>query len=32
MQTVGSGVWQEKVKNIKNEKCTVQNMEYGEKQ
>ena len=28
---VGSGIWRETVKNVKNEKCTQQDLEYGEK-
>ena len=28
---VGHGIWQEIVKNVKNEKCTLQDLEYGKK-
>ena len=28
---VGPGIWQETLKKVKNEKCTLQDMEYGEK-
>ena len=31
MHTVGPGKWQETVKNMKNEKCTPQDLDYGEK-
>ena len=31
MNTVGLGKWQEKVKNLKNEKCTPQDLDYGKK-
>ena len=31
MHTVGPGKWQETVKNVKNEKCTLQDLDYGEK-
>ena len=29
--TVGHGIHRETLKNLKNEKCTVQDLEYGEK-
>ena len=29
--TVLPGIWQETVKNMKNEKCTPQDLDYGEK-
>ena len=29
---VGHEIWQEKLKNVQNEKHTLQNLEYGEKQ
>ena len=28
---VGYGIWQEIVKNVKNEKCTLQDLEYVKK-
>ena len=28
---VGPGIWQETLKNLKNEKCTLQGLEYGKK-
>ena len=28
---VGPGIWQETVKNVKNQKSTLQDLEYGEK-
>ena len=31
MHTVGPGKCQETVKNMKNEKCTPQDLDYGEK-
>ena len=31
MHTVGSGIWRETLKNEENKKCTLQDMEYGEK-
>ena len=31
MHTVGSGIWREKLKNEENKKCTLQELEYGEK-
>ena len=31
MHAVGPGKWQETVKNVKNEKCTPQDLDYGEK-
>ena len=31
MNTLGPGIWQEILKNVENEKCTLQNLEYGEK-
>ena len=31
MHTVGAGIWQETLKNVENKKCTLQDMEYGEK-
>ena len=31
MNTVGTGKWQEKLKNLKNEKCTPQDLDYVEK-
>ena len=31
MDTLGSGIGQETLKNIENEKCTLQDLEYGEK-
>ena len=29
--TVGCEIWQETLKKLKNEKCTLQDLEYGEK-
>ena len=29
--TLGHEIWQETLKNVKNVKCTLQDMEYGEK-
>ena len=29
--TVGHGIWRETLKNLKNEKCTLQELEYGKK-
>ena len=29
--TVGPGIWQESLKNVENDKCTLQDLEYGEK-
>ena len=26
--TVGPGIWQERLKNVESEKCTVQDLEY----
>ena len=31
MHTVGSGIWRETLKNEENKKCTLQDMDYGEK-
>ena len=31
MQTVGPGILEETIKNVENEKCTLQDEEYGEK-
>ena len=31
MQTVGPVIWHETVKNVKNEKCTMQDLEYVNK-
>ena len=31
MHTLGPGIWQEALKNLENEKCTHQEMEYDEK-
>ena len=31
MHTLGLGLWQETLKNFENEKCTLQDLEYGEK-
>ena len=28
---IGHGIWQEIVKNVKNEKCTLQDLEYVKK-
>ena len=28
---VGPDIWQETLKNVKNEKCTLQDLDYGEK-
>ena len=28
---VGPGIWRETLKNGKNEKCTLQDLEYGKK-
>ena len=30
-QTLGLGLWKKKLKNVKNEKHTLQDLEYGEK-
>ena len=29
--TVGPRIWRETVKNMKNEKCTIQDLDYGQK-
>ena len=31
MDTLGSGIGQETLQNIENEKCTLQDLEYGKK-
>ena len=31
MHTVGPGIWRETLKKKKNENCTLQELEYGEK-
>ena len=31
LHTVGPGKWQETLKNMENEKCTWQDLEYGKK-
>ena len=31
MDTLGSGIGQETLKNIEKEKCTLQDLDYGEK-
>jgi hypothetical protein len=31
MHTVGPGIWQETLKNMDNKKCTLWDVEYGEK-
>ena len=31
MRNVGPGIWQETVKNVKNEKCTPEDLYYGKK-
>ena len=31
MHTVGPGIWRETLKIMENEKCTLQNLEYGRK-
>ena len=31
MHTVGPGVWEETLKNVENQKFTLQDMEYGTK-
>ena len=31
MNTLGPGIWQEILKILENEKCTLQKLEYGEK-
>ena len=31
MDTLGPGIWRETLKNMKNEKCTLQDLEYGNK-
>ena len=31
MDTLGSGIGQETLKNIEKEKCTLQDLEYGKK-
>ena len=28
---VGNGIWRETLKNVKNEKCTLQDLAYGKK-
>ena len=28
---VGSGIWRETLKSMENEKCTLQDLQYGEK-
>ena len=28
---LGPGIWREIMKNVKNEKCTLQDLEYGKK-
>ena len=30
MDTLEPGLWQDVLKNIKNEKCTLQDLDYGE--
>ena len=32
MNTLGPGIWREKLKNVENETQTVYELEYGEKQ
>jgi hypothetical protein len=29
--TIGPGIWRETLKNVKNEKCTLYELEYGKK-
>ena len=31
MYTEGPGIWQETLKNMENERCTLQELEYGKK-
>ena len=31
MHTEGLGIWPETLKNVKNDKCTLKDLEYGEK-
>ena len=31
MNTLGPGIWREKLKNVENETQTLQKLEYGEK-
>ena len=31
MYTLGPGLWQEILKNVENEKCTIQDLKIGEK-
>jgi hypothetical protein len=31
MDTLGPGIWQEILKNVENEKCTVLDLEFGKK-
>ena len=31
MGTLGPGIWQEILKNVENEKYTLQDLEYGDK-
>ena len=31
MNTLGPGIWREKLKNVENETQTLQDLEYGEK-
>ena len=31
MNTVGTGIWQETLKNLENKKYTLQDLDYGEK-
>ena len=31
MHTAGPGIWRETLKNVEYKKCTLQDMEYGEK-
>ena len=31
IHTLGSEIWRETVKNVKNEKCSLYDLEYGEK-
>ena len=31
MHTIGPVIWRVKLKNVENEKCTLQDLEYGDK-
>ena len=31
MHTLGPGIWRETLKNVENEKCSLQDVDYGKK-